>query len=157
MRPNTLATLAVTTLGVLALGLAQAQSFAPTASLRPTWPPHPKHVVNVYDVDGVQVPPLGTHVVYEVPPDRHLVVTGAWTSGPSFPDLHLGEETDGELIRKGRPSNTRSEPALRGPSGCGGPVGWTFRPGSRVVLENRSDEFHGNTQEYGIVGYLTPR
>ena len=101
------------------------------------WPPPKALMLNVCDVYSppVSVAGSGTYSILTVPGDRWLTITGA--SLLQYATFEWVETTSsGGVNQKGFTSVLTSP--LNSPSACGGPVGWTFAPGSSVGLLNLS-------------------
>lgn len=144
----------------LLIGLASWISMSQIAIPRaPTWGPPKEDIVNLYFADyqlPVIIPPGGFAPVFEVPQDRWLTVTGAWTGGLSVG--YWAEELGGVVTLKGVAdgygggTSATSDAPHRTPQECGGAVGWVFKPGSRVVFQSSGGA--GSVSEYSLIGYL---
>lgn len=115
--------------------------------------PPKKHIINIYEPlhANASIPPLGTLIVYEVPSDLWLTVTGVAASTSYMPSADVPrwvEEFDGVITPKG----------LAGGGGSvlgGGPLGWTFRPGSKVAIHNPDGLNGASAGSWSLVGYLS--
>lgn len=119
-----------------------------------SWPPPKAMILNVFeDVSPpITIPSGGSHTILTVPADQWLTITGASAFAVSTlgnaPNLTWVEvRPGGPAIKKGVavagwPSDlygqgwTRSGAPEATPSACGGPLGWTFSPGSTLELRN---------------------
>lgn len=146
---SSIATGALLSLGLLVL-LGQASPQSTYAS----WGPPKQGVINVFNVPGADVPPGGLVVLFQVPPDRWLTITGAWVNGGCVspgsgePSLRFAEQLGGVTVEKG----WAGYPAAG--FSTDSPVGWVFRPGSQVVVTNASPN-GCSFSRYGLTGYQT--
>lgn len=129
---------------------------AQVQALEVSYGPPKKHIVNIFEPQpaNASIPPLGTLVVYEVPSDLWLTVTGvaASTSFVSGADLPRWVEVlDGGLTPKGLAASG----AGGAPQSTGGPIGWTFRPGSKVAIHNPDGVNGASAGTWSLVGYLS--
>lgn len=135
---------------VLATGAFLLMSQAGPGVPYGSWGPPKTGVVNVYNAQGGTVPPGGSLVVFSVPTDRWLTLTGASAAGNCVPDLQTGstltfrfaELFAGNITVKGVSLATDS------------PVGWVFRPGSQVVVTNVGSGTC-SVDSYDLIGYQT--
>lgn len=147
----------------LALGLVLAAVCMVGSSQMPpggdTWPPAKRNIVNISEAlqAPVTIPSNGSVVVYSVPRDRWLTVTGTDTFPTGSGGGQWAEDQGGTITRKGYhgdPSGFIVADGLKiSPRGCGGPVGWTFRPGSNVVIYNANPN-PMIVAGWELVGYL---
>lgn len=136
--------LAVGAVAVLAAFVLSAQTTPPAQT---TWPPPKSMILNLYwePVTTVTVAPGGSYTVLTVPTDRWLTITGAsmrYGSG----SLRWGErDSSGAITKKGSVEIGQFVDQCCGggagvpegsPVASGGPIGWTFAPGSEVVITN---------------------
>jgi len=124
-----------------------------------SWGPPKKDIVNVFFDFSAQgggwptIPPNGSYVVYSVPSDRWLTVTGAWANAQY---CVWAEDLNGVVTPKGNATGygaATSDAPRRTPQECGGAVGWTFRPGSKVVLQTAGPD--STVPVCSLVGYLS--
>lgn len=98
----------------------------------------------------VQIPPGGHYVVRTVPNDMWLTISQMEVvkdDAAAAALIAVGELHNGALTPKcafttqiGRDVATASNPALLNSPGRCQALGWTFRPGSSLVLMNRSNQ-----------------
>lgn len=148
MRTIRINSFSIAVVGVLAVMtfLLAAESNPPGQAI---WPPPRSRVLNVFeeaDLPGLQIP-AGTYVeVLAVPADSWLTITGASAVnqvGDGVTSLRWVQvDSNGVITRKGRvaygtlnPSFLAGSPEAT-PLAGGGPIGWTFEPGSKVGLLN---------------------
>jgi hypothetical protein len=144
-------------LGLTLAGLVFVLTSQISPSQGGSWPPAKKEIVNVFQqpATAVSVTPGGWHSVYAVPEDRWLTVTVAdGGGGPTY----WSEYLNGVLTRKGlaQSYNSLTDGGVfpSSPLSAGGPIGWTFRPGSQVVIENASVNLVG-VGRCALIGYLS--
>ena len=136
---------------VLAFALVISSGFR-SAGSTPSWPPEPRFIVNwlAYEELGpatITLPPLGELVVFQVPSDRWLVVTGL---GAYLLSLHVVERLNGQDVVK-----SVWEGMAAGFGGGGDTLGLTFRPGSEVVLVSTIPYPQDiDPRWFGLTGYL---
>jgi hypothetical protein len=123
--------------------LAMSQASPPSD----TWPPPKRSILNVDAETPVTIAPNGFAVVYTVPNDRWLTITEAAASiddhfGNGFSTIWT-EELNGVSTQKGRVGIDTS-----------GPIGWTFRPGSSVVV-TAAQPVTTYLESYSLLGYLS--
>ncbi len=140
------------------------------------WPPHPRDQVHLFQGSSVQIPPGGELEIYTVPADQWLVVvpTQFWGGGSGGHAALSGfgvfggqgnnpvvlEDRGGQLITKCYPAfdgfSTGGTVCLysTGPN-ASSPIGWTFAPGSRLIVKNQSPVAASSIDGYSIFGYLT--
>ncbi|MBK7875557.1 MAG: hypothetical protein IPJ77_07370 [Planctomycetes bacterium] len=159
--------LAVGAIAVTAAFVLTAQTTAPAQT---TWLPPKAMIVNVFEEPtvAISVPAGGTYTVLTVPSDRWLTITGAsarttapsimrWSEAPSG-----GAPIDKGVVISGWPVN----PAAGGPTtmwgapeatpvACGGPLGWTFAPGSSIVIHNAGTGLAYDVLGYSLIGYYS--
>jgi len=165
------------TVVLAALALMSQSSIAVGAG---NWGPPKKGIVNVFVDQPIVIAPGGTHTVYTVLPDRWLTVTSVGLeAGVSTSPTSVGYAMDGTLVdrnlrwsesvagaveHKGYARNAvftllnggnvdRHSP-LTTPESAGGIVGWTFRPGSSVVITNLGTAAV-TLDSYVLLGYQT--
>ena len=125
------------------------------------WGPPKKGVVNLIENFQVTTPPIvpagGSYVVYTVPPDRWFTVTSCGASaritvGSSTGNtLAWGESFGGSFSPKGYTAGLNA----------GGEVGWVFRPGSQVVLQEvggvlyTGSSYPNELYGFSLTGYST--
>ena len=143
----------VVAVGVV-LGIGLLVSMAQTSATRDTWPPQKRDILNVFErgTNNVVIPPDGSYVVYAVPTDHWLTLTGAEGYVES-PDSQWGEDFGGILTEKGYVGPHGN--GMYSPEGSGGAIGWTFRPGSSVVVHNPSSTNSWHLYSWSLVGYLS--
>jgi hypothetical protein len=147
---------------ILVLGLISSRSEAQfTAAPQPIgnwWPPHPRDQVQVGNLGSqVDVPKGGAVQVYQVPQDRWLVLVptridcalGLLSAG--YGKVFLAEDRFGLVTRK---ATAWDQPIGHAGPTMGGALGWTFAPGSRVLIQNEDTVDHPVT--YNLFGYLAP-
>jgi hypothetical protein len=135
------------------LAVACMVSLAQTSLPHDVWPPAKSDIVNIYSTTGTPVAPGGYLSVYTVPSNRWLTVTGAFEgSGANLGSLLWAESYNSVVTPKGD-CGTAGNSLDRTPAGSGGAVGWTFRPGSQVVLMN-STGAQANVWPT-LIGYLS--
>jgi hypothetical protein len=154
---------------VVAMGqVSVSRATTPTAAIAPAKGlgyPHPSDMVHFTSATlppgdlVVSIPVGGEHEVFTVPSDRWLVLLPTSANGSSkvaFQDQGGGgyawlfEDLNGSYTPKANGGGSGSGGA--GPSGWA--VGWTFRPGSRVVLKNIGTG-GASSVAYNFFGYLT--
>jgi len=155
---------------LLGLSLLAVVGLAVAAQTNPSgqalWPPPRSQVLNVFEEFSTEliIPGNGTHVVVTVPPDKWLTITGAaaWNQNGSLGNVRWVEiEPSGTMVAKGcvtsgvfhNPTTGRGSPEAS-PAGSGGPVGWTFAPGSSVALFNGPGGSI-NVRFYSLLGYYS--
>lgn len=116
------------------------------------WPPHPRDQVQFF-ADLTTISAGADLEVYVVPQDRWLVIvpTGGASGMSGGPDCVLLEERASQIVKKANQSGYN--PTAGGPYAVTA-LGWTFSPGSRVLVRNT-----GNVPQqvfYSLFGYLTP-
>lgn len=145
--------LAVGAIAVTAAFLLTAQTTPPAQT---TWPPPKAMIVNVFEYPAtpVSIPVGGQHTVLTVPTDRWLTITGAGFGG-SGNFLWAEIDTSGGIHHKGIAANTSD--FLFSPGRGGGPVGWTFAPGSTVSLTNFDPPTAPSPQLalWSVIGYYS--
>jgi hypothetical protein len=117
------------------------------------WGPPKQDVVNVCELDlSIVIPPGGTATIYTVPADRWLTLT-AVSAGLAYssPPNYLAEDLDGTISVKGTASGLG---IYSSPEGRGDAIGWTFRPGSRVVVRAGANG-PATLVAYSLLGYLS--
>lgn len=129
------------------------------------WPPHPRDQVQIYS-PGTTLPAGGVLELFVVPNDRWLVLvpTGhlalQGTVGrvgidhASTGAVHLAEQLGALQTEKARNAPVDGVAETAGPA-TSSSLGWTFRPGSRVVLVY-GDGAIGDPISYNLFGYLAP-
>lgn len=118
------------------------------------WPPPKALMLNVFEdfPAAVSVPVGGSYSVLQVPTDRWLTVTGASLS--TSVEFNWAELTaSGSTVPKGFGTFVASP--YTSSIACGGPVGWTFAPGSSILLTNRSTTNAQNLTGYSLIGYYS--
>lgn len=131
--------------------------------------PHPRDMVQFTSTTSpsspVLVPAGGELELYVVPNGRWLVLlnnggsdatgVGLYSSGSGIGGGYLGlfEDAGGLVSFKARDEATGTSVAGDSAGPVGGLIGWTFKPGSRVLLKSLhpSDEL---TVRYNLFGYL---
>ncbi len=113
--------------------------------------PHPRAMVNIHssNLSLPEVPAQGTAVVYDVPQDFWLVATGFKISNTFF---ELCESYQGELLVKRSRGGVSTQVTI--PEDMAGPMGWTFRPGSQVLVRNDTTATSSATGRFSLTGYL---
>ena len=139
-------------MGQMAIPIQSSQVQAETNAR--WWPPHPRNQVQLAALDqNVIIPAWGELEIYQVPTDRWLVIVppsgGGLPSATNFNSApRLVEDLGGVMTLK---SETSLGALVASPGD--GPLGWTFAPGSRVLLQDVSG---GNlVGRYSFFGYLT--
>jgi hypothetical protein len=112
----------------------------------PAWGPAKQDIVNFWDPGPTSIPPGGSSIVFEVPSDKWLVLTAVDVT-TSYP-LNWAEDLNGVITVKS--SNLGLRPQTTSP-----PIGWTFRPGSRVVLQNLESTNPSIVYNRTLFGYLS--
>jgi hypothetical protein len=141
-------------LGVVS-GIGMLVSMAQTSVSRDTWPPPKKDIVNLFffePTSQISVPPGASFTVFTVPNDRWLTITGVSGSYATGPFPFWSEELNGAVTEKGQFLGNEM-PAS--PASCGGAIGWTFRPGSTVVIRNDDPTTTALIYSYALIGYLS--
>src|SRR5258705_8698868 len=100
----------------------------------------------------ISLPPGASFTVFTVPDDRWLTITGVSGSYANGPYPYWIEELNGAVTEKG-PFLGNEMPAS--PASCGGAIGWTFRPGSTVVVKNLDPTITALIHSYALIGYLS--
>lgn len=144
--PASLAVGVLLTVGVF-FAMGQAGPYTPGTS----WGPPKKSIVNLFDDQVLPVPGSGERVVYDVPADRWFTVTGVSVS-PGNSALRWAEKYQGLAYQKGFAELDPAHSISATPAGGGGEIGWTFRPGSQVVIRNFSAAPIG-VGHISVVGY----
>jgi hypothetical protein len=146
----------------LALGLVCFIAMSQSSQPADQWPPQKRNIVNIAVTTPVTVPAAGTYVVYRVPSDHWLTITGTYSNGQggALGGTWWAEEFNGVETLKGSTYPfgpfQYTEPLLRiTPASAGGPIGWTFRPGSSVIFKNLSATSALSISEFYAVGYLS--
>lgn len=153
--------------GVLAVTtfLLAAESNPPGQAI---WPPPRARVLNVFeesDAPGVAIPGGAYVDVLTVPTDSWLTITGASALPASTGGLvtlrWVEVDVNSVITKKGRVSFGAMgiDTSLLGspestPLGGGGPIGWTFAPGSKVALLNQGTTTVGVTMR-SLLGYYS--
>ncbi len=156
-----LALLGLVAMGQAPVSRAPGTGYAAASPIHGVWNPHPRDMVQFYPPgvsptggpnSSVTIPVNGEHEVFTVPTDRWLVIlpTGPGDLGLSGGGAVLYEDRGGQLIEKGWWVATGI--ASRGPGGS--IVGWTFSPGSRVIIRCYDPSFAISVQ-YNFFGYTT--
>jgi hypothetical protein len=156
---------------VVAMGqVSVSRATTPTAAITPGYGignPHPRDMVRFSswtstNLPHVNIPANGEHEVFSVPADRWLVLlpnlgTSSTTGGCAFDDggggstVSLQEDLNGSYTVMATRGSSEAGKNSQGPASS--VIGWTFRPGSRVVLKNE-DPIIANVR-YNFFGYLT--
>jgi hypothetical protein len=155
---------------VVAMGqVSVSRATTPTAAIAPGYGignPHPRDMVRftsttAINVSSVPIPADSEYEVYTVPQDRWLVVLpnqGLGNAGCPFDDggagttIALYEDLNGAYTLQAIEGSNLAGVASYGPSGWA--TGWTFRPGSRVVLKNVGISNEAGAR-FNFFGYLT--
>lgn len=138
---------------VLATGAFLLMSQAGPGVPYGSWGPPKSGVVNVYQASVGPVAPGGNISVFSVQPDRWLTVTGV----AGHPNVVIAELFAGNITVKGRafPLGESNPVSNLDPSfATGSPVGWVFRSGSQVVLQNAGPAVI-QSFTYSLMGYQT--
>lgn len=144
---------ALFTLGLfLVMGQAGPTSFG-------SWGPPKKAIVNIFEpsVASPMIPPNGHLLVYQVPSDRWLTVTSVFASTNNQDSARWSEVSGGVVSDKGlaftfEPTSQDAHSLAVSPASAGGAIGWTFRPGSEVVISNVSGG-PLTVSRYALIGY----
>lgn len=110
-----------------------------------SWGPPKKNIVNLWEPGPITIPPGASLNVYDVPADQWLVVTGVGLSA-SYPFAWV-EDLNGVITVKGTNAGLF-------PQATSAPIGWTFRPGSKVVLQSLEMTYTSNIYNRSLLGYL---
>ena len=147
-------------LGVVFAGICFI-SMSQVGVTKESWGPPKRDILNVFStqVPPIPVPPGGSVVVFTVPNDRWLTLTGvSATSNNAF--LVWAEEFNGTVTEKGFAvvgggSGGSGSDLRMSPASSGGAIGWTFRPGSNVVI--KSDDLANSAllYSYALLGYIS--
>lgn len=157
---------------VVAMGqVSISRATTPTSAIAPAkgiGNPHPRDMVQLRWTDDPNDPPVtlspgGSLTVFDVPSDKWLVLLPS--VGPGSPsggvpigiggpggNADLFEFFNGVYNFKARADSSAGGALGRGP--ITDTVGWTFRPGSSVVIRNL-DTTYPATVSYNFFGYLT--
>lgn len=122
--------------------VSMGQVGVPTSS----WGPPKKDIINAWEAGPVIIPPGGSLTVFDVPADRWFVGTG-FSVTASYPTA-WAEDLNGVVTVKG----VTGVGLL--PQVTAAPIGWTFRPGSKVVLQNLEPTFQNHIYNRSLLGYL---
>lgn len=162
---------AVALASIVAMGqVSVSRATTPTAAIMPGYGianPHPRDMVRLTSTTSpasaiVNIPADGETEIYSVPQDRWLVLLPSidnWgiatcpfddQGGPTT--IALFEDLNGLYTLQALEGGNQAGLASAGPVGWA--CGWTFRPGSRVVLKNVGTSTIANAR-YNFFGYLT--
>lgn len=128
---------ALVAIALTAIATTQTVRGTYTETSSPSWPPHPKRIVNFHSANVPEflccIPPGETAELYTVPSDSWLVIQSIdirpTISAGSFL-FSWDEEFEGvRTTKKTWVDNNTTIGVLDG-------LGWSFRPGSRVVLHH---------------------
>jgi hypothetical protein len=143
----------------LALGGTCLLSMSQLSVAKQPWGPPKANIVNIFEEPAnVTILPGASLDLYDVPNNRWLTVTGVAATGNQVPIARWAEDLNGVVTNKGKclySGNTALADAPGStPQDCGGAVGWTFRPGSKVVLNNVGGA-DIQVSSYALIGYLS--
>lgn len=146
---------------VLAFVFLTGSGFQATATA-PSWPPPAKAMVHICGENFSDLEVGQEAVLYDVPTDAHLVLTGIGTPNPNGATWELAERLGGmdralwsDLTLGAEPGVFMIESATWDTPG---PVGIPLRPGSQLVLKHTGPG-GAETVEMRFArftGYLTP-
>ncbi|MBK6939759.1 MAG: hypothetical protein IPH13_06060 [Planctomycetes bacterium] len=153
MRARIVSVFALAVASCVAISLYRdADAQAPPLLRSPSFPPHPADIVNI---DGGLSIPVGQSievVLFAVPGNRWLVVNDLCIVGPTSPGTKLVERTSaGDLVKVGPTAVARwqFDRIIRQSS-----IGYSFRPGSSVVLKLDGTNSNQSDGIWNLVGYL---
>jgi hypothetical protein len=139
-------------LGIVFSGICFG-SMSQVGVTKESWGPPKRDIVNAYSSPaGISIPAGGLFTVYTVPNDRWPTLTGASGNTSSYPRALWSEVFNSSSTVKGF---AEVNDLLFSPESCGGAIGWTFRPGSNVVLQNSDPGSTTNVHDYALIGYLS--
>jgi hypothetical protein len=151
MKPIRISPLSLVVGALLAFGLFLVMGQAgPSTDV--SWGPLKKGMVNIFQVQTVPMPAGASHVVYQVPADRWLTVTGTAVNNDGGNDMLWSEVLAGVLQDKGVAGIDATQSLPTTPAGSGAAVGWVFRPGSQVVIRNAGTSGH-QISRVCLIGY----